>query len=92
VKRREFIAGLGVAVAWPLTAGAQQGERVRRIGVLQILAADDPDGVAETAAFLQGLALLGWTIGCNVQIDTRWAGTQRGVDRSLPPYAARQAC
>jgi putative tryptophan/tyrosine transport system substrate-binding protein len=71
VKRRTFIAGLGSAVAWPLAARAQQPDRVRRIGVLQILAADDPDGMAEIAAFLQGLAQFGWTDGRNVRIEYR---------------------
>ena len=71
MRRRQFIAGLGSAAAWPLAARAQQSERMRRIGVLQILAADDPHGVAETAAFLQGLAQLGWTDGGNVQIEYR---------------------
>jgi putative ABC transport system substrate-binding protein len=65
--------GLGGAAAWPLTAQAQQGERVRRIGVLLPTAADDPEYQAHYGAFLQALALLGWTIGRNVQIDTRWA-------------------
>jgi putative ABC transport system substrate-binding protein len=73
VKRRDFITLLGGAAAWPLAARAQQGERVRRIGVLQSLAADDPEGQARLAAFAQGLRQSGWTIGRNVQIDTRWA-------------------
>jgi putative ABC transport system substrate-binding protein len=74
VKRRDFITLLGgAAAAWPLAARAQQGERVRRIGVLQSLAADDPEGQARLAAFAQGLRQSGWTIGRNVQIDTRWA-------------------
>jgi putative ABC transport system substrate-binding protein len=75
VKRREFIALLGGAAAtWPLAARAQQGERIRRIGVLVPAAADDPVFQARVGAFLQGLAVLGWTIGRNVHIDTRWAG------------------
>jgi putative ABC transport system substrate-binding protein len=74
MRRREFIAALGSAAAWPLAAHAQQGERVRRIGVLLPAAADDPEYQARVAAFHQGLALLGWTIGRNVRIDTRWAG------------------
>jgi putative tryptophan/tyrosine transport system substrate-binding protein len=73
VKRRTFVAGLGAAV-WPLAARAQQGDRARRIGVLLPAAADDPVYQAWLGAFLQGLALLGWTLGRNVQIDTRWAG------------------
>jgi ABC-type uncharacterized transport system substrate-binding protein len=73
VKRREFITLLGGAAAWPLTARAQQAERVRRIGVLLPAAADDAEFQAQVGAFLQALALLGWTIGRNVRIDTRWA-------------------
>jgi len=73
MKRREFITLLGgAATAWPLAARAQQGERMRRIGVLTGLA-DDPDTQAHMAAFLQGLAQLGWTDGRNLRIDTRWA-------------------
>jgi putative ABC transport system substrate-binding protein len=80
MKRREFITLLGSAVvAWPLAARAQKGERVRRIGVLLPASADDPEFQARVGAFLQGLALLGWTIGHNVRIDTRWA-TANGAD------------
>jgi putative tryptophan/tyrosine transport system substrate-binding protein len=76
VNRRAFITLLGGAtMAWPLAARAQQGERVRRIGVLLPAAADDPEWQARVGAFLQALALLGWTIGRNVRIDTRWATT-----------------
>jgi putative ABC transport system substrate-binding protein len=71
IRRRDFIAGLGSAAVWPVVAQAQQSDRMRRIGVLQILAANDPDGAAETAAFLQGLAQLGWTDGGNVRIEYR---------------------
>jgi len=71
VRRRAFIAGFGSLALCPLGARAQQPERIRRIGVLQIRAADDPDGMAETAAFLQGLAQLGWTDGGNVRIEYR---------------------
>jgi putative tryptophan/tyrosine transport system substrate-binding protein len=73
VRRREFITLLGGAMAWPLAARAQQGERVRRIGVLMYLPADDPEGQARIAAFLQALQQLGWSDGRNLQIDTRWA-------------------
>jgi putative ABC transport system substrate-binding protein len=72
MRRREFIALIGGAAAWPLAARAQQGERVRRIGVLMSLAADDPEGQARLAAFAQGLQELGWSIGRNVRIDYRW--------------------
>ena len=73
MRRREFITLLGgAAVAWPLAARAQQPERMRRIGVLNTLAADDPEAQARHAAFLQGLQELGWTDRRNVRIDTRW--------------------
>jgi len=73
VRRRQFLAGLGSASAWPLAARAQQTERVRLIGVLLPATADDAVFQARVGAFLQGLALLGWTIGRNVRIDIRWA-------------------
>ena len=73
MRRRAFIALIGAAAAWPLAAGAQQGERVRLIGVLLPAAAGDSVFQARLAAFHQGLALLSWTIGRNVRIDTRWA-------------------
>jgi putative tryptophan/tyrosine transport system substrate-binding protein len=73
MRRREFITLLGgAAAAWPLAARAQQGERMRRIGVLMNLAADDAEGRARIAAFLQGLQQLGWIDGRNVTIDARW--------------------
>src|SRR6266481_7305159 len=72
MKRREFITLLGGATAWPLVARAEQPERVRRIGVLMTTAADDPEGQARFAAFVQGLQQSGWTDGRNVRIDTRW--------------------
>ena len=71
--RREFITLLGGAVAWPLAARGQQAERVRRIGVLLVAVADDAEYQARIGAFQQALALLGWTIGRNMRIDTRWA-------------------
>jgi putative ABC transport system substrate-binding protein len=74
MRRRAFITLLGgAAVAWPLAARAQQGERMRRIGVLQPLAVDDPESLVRVTAFAQGLQQFGWTDGRNVRIDTRWA-------------------
>jgi putative ABC transport system substrate-binding protein len=76
MNRRDFITLLGgAAAAWPLAARAQQPERMPRIGVLVPVAADDPVFQAWVGAFLQALALLGWNIGRNVRIDTRWATT-----------------
>ena len=75
MKRRKFITLLGgAAAAWPLAARAQQAERMRRIGVLLNTAADDMVFQTRVGAFLQGLALLGWTIGRNVRIEVRWSG------------------
>jgi putative ABC transport system substrate-binding protein len=83
VKRREFILGLGgAAAAWPLAARAQQGERVRRIGVLHTTGADNLDGQARNAAFLQRMQQLGWNEGRNVRIDTRWAAADADRIRS----------
>ena len=74
LNRREFITLLGGSASWPLAARAQQpGERMKRIGVLLPAAADDFRFQTFLGAFLQALALLGWTIGRNVRIDTRWA-------------------
>jgi putative ABC transport system substrate-binding protein len=86
MRRREFITVLGgAAAAWPLYARAQQGDRMRRIGVLMSLTADDPEGQVRLTAFLQGLQQLGWTDGRNVRIDTRWGAGD--ADRSRR-YAA----
>jgi putative ABC transport system substrate-binding protein len=86
MKRREFITLLsGAAAARPFAARAQQPERVRRIGVLSALAADDPESMARIAAFLQGLQELGWSVGRNVKIDYRWGA---GDDDRSRRYAA----
>ena len=85
MKRREFITLLGGATAWPLAARAQQGERMRRVGVLMSIAADDPEGQIRLAVFQQGLLELGWTDGRNVEIDTRWGAGE--ADR-IRKYAA----
>src|SRR5262245_15100924 len=72
--RRAFISLLGgAAAAWPLAARAQQGERMRRIGVLMNLASDDAEGQARLTAFAQGLQQFGWTDGRNARIEYRWA-------------------
>jgi ABC-type uncharacterized transport system substrate-binding protein len=76
MQRRDFITLLGGAAAtWPLAARAQQREQMKRIGILLPATADDAVFQARLAAFYQGLALLGWSIGHNVRIDTRWATT-----------------
>jgi len=73
--RRDFITLLGGAAVWPLAARGQQSERVRRVGVLMPLTADDPLGQARMAAVKEGLEKLGWTEGRNIRIDTRWMST-----------------
>src|SRR5262245_27854055 len=85
MKRREFISLVGGVAAWPLTARAQQGERMRRIGALVLYAEADPQGKPRVAAFLQGLQTLGWTEGRNVQIDMRWGVADAASSRR---YAA----
>ena len=88
MRRREFITLLGGAAAtWPFAARGQQGERMRRIGVLMPLAADDLQGQARIAAFLQGLRQFGWT-DHNVRIDYRWSADN---DADTRKYAAELA-
>jgi ABC-type uncharacterized transport system substrate-binding protein len=83
ISRRECITLLGGAAAtWPLAARAQQPELMRRIGVLINLNADDPEGRARLAAFLEGLRELGWTDGRNIQIETRFGGGDVGRIRA----------
>src|SRR6516225_8735703 len=82
LRRREFTVLLGgAAVAWPLAARAQQSERVRRVGVLMSLGSDDPEGQTRLAAFLQRLQMLGWTVGRNVRIDSRWGAGDADIIR-----------
>src|SRR5262249_25019623 len=82
-RRRQFLTLLGgAAAAWPFGAGAQQRERMRRIGALMALAADDPEAPVRVAAFAQGLQELGWTVGGNVRIDYRWAVSDADRSRS----------
>jgi putative ABC transport system substrate-binding protein len=83
IRRREFITVLGGAAAWPLAARAQQGDRVRRIGVLMPVDQNDPVGKPAIAAFTQALAGLGWTEGRNVRMDLRWHGYDINRIRAL---------
>ena len=84
MRRREFIRLFGSAVTgWPLAARAQQAARMRRIGVFMNLAADDPEGQARLAAFLQGLQEAGWAVGRNLRIDIRWAAGDVERNRKL---------
>src|SRR5262249_48092227 len=85
VKRREFMTLLGSAAAWPLAARAQQGERMRRIGVLMTLNESDPEVRAWAAAFQEGLQKLGWVRDRNVRIDYRWG---EGDPHRLQSHAA----
>jgi putative ABC transport system substrate-binding protein len=84
LKRREFITLLGGAATWPLAAGAQQPERVRRIGALLGWSANDPESLIIVGAFSQGLQELGWKLGSNVRIDYRWAAVD---DERIRQYA-----
>ena len=84
MKRREFITLLGGAAAWPLAAHAQQGDRVRRIGVLMPFDENNPAGKLRYSAFTQALAALGWTDGRNVPIDLRSPG---GDTNRIPALA-----
>jgi putative tryptophan/tyrosine transport system substrate-binding protein len=83
VKRREFIAGLGGAAAWPLAARAQQPDRVRRIGVLLVVDENDPLAKPIVSGFTQGLLDLGWNEGRNVRMDLRWPGDDSNRIRAL---------
>ena len=84
MRRREFITLLGsAAVAWPLAGRAQQGERVRRVGMLLPATVDDSEYPVLVNAFVQRLQQLGWTEGRNVRIDTRWAGGGADANRKF---------
>src|SRR5262245_46994816 len=86
IRRRKFLATLGgAAVAWPLTARAQQGERMRRVGVLMTRVADDPQSRLQVAAFQQRLQELSWTNDVNMRIEYRWGAGDAGQYRK---YAA----
>jgi putative ABC transport system substrate-binding protein len=82
MRRREFIAGLGAA-AWPLAVRAQQGDRVRHIGVLMPNDENDPAGNPWLCAFTQALADLGWTDGRKVRMELRWGDSDNNRMRAL---------
>jgi putative ABC transport system substrate-binding protein len=91
-RRRDFISLLGgAAVAWPLVARAQQPERIRRVGILTPLNADDPEAQRRHAALLQGLQQLGWTDSQNIRIDARWSGGNASLTRKYAEELARLA-
>src|SRR5262249_35675794 len=83
IRPREFITFFGSAAAWPLASRAQQGDRVRRIGVLMPSDENDPGGKPYVSAFIQALAGLGWTDGRNVRMDLRWYGDDNNRIRAL---------
>ena len=83
MRRRQFIAGLGSTVAWPVVARAQQGDRVRRIGLLMPGVENDPVAKREFSAFTQALADLGWTDGRSLRMDVRWYGDDKNRIRAL---------
>jgi putative ABC transport system substrate-binding protein len=83
IRRREFFTLLGGAAAWPLAARAQQGDRMRRIGVLMGGDENDPEAKRRYSAFTQALAGLGWTDGRNVRMDLRWGGSDTNRIRAL---------
>ena len=93
ILRRNFITLLGGAAVWPLTARAQRGDRVRRIGVLMPFDENDPDGKRRYSAFTQALAGLGWVEGRNVRMYVRWGGmTSIGCERSRRSWSACNCC
>jgi putative ABC transport system substrate-binding protein len=83
MRRRELLGLLGGVAAWPLSGHAQQGERLRRVGVLLTYAEGDAEGQARLAAFHSGMRKLGWVEGRNVRYDLRWATTDRDTIRRL---------
>jgi putative ABC transport system substrate-binding protein len=81
MRRREFITLVGGAAAWPLAAQAQQGERLRLVGILEPISAAAHGAKAQQTAFLEGLQQLGWTPGRNVRIEVRWGGGDEAQTR-----------
>jgi putative tryptophan/tyrosine transport system substrate-binding protein len=83
MRRREFIAGLGASAVWPIAARAQQGERIRRLGVVMGYAKSDPETRRDAAAFSQVLEKHGWTEGRNLRVDWRFADGDESRARTL---------
>jgi len=85
MRRRDFIAGVGGAVVWPVVARAQQGGAVRHVGILMNQSEDDPESKLRVAGFLETMRQLGWTVGGNLKVETRWTAGDRNRIRA---YAA----
>src|SRR5262245_43063701 len=83
MQRRKFIAGLGVAAAWPIVAKAQERERIRRVSVLMNRVATDTESQSWLAAFIQGLRELGWTEGQNLRFDICWSASDTQLASNL---------
>jgi putative tryptophan/tyrosine transport system substrate-binding protein len=81
MRRRDFIAGLGSAAAWPLSARSQQPDRMRRVGVLIGSVATDTESQSYLTAFIQGLRQFGWNEGQNIRVDVRWSAGDTGLAR-----------
>jgi putative tryptophan/tyrosine transport system substrate-binding protein len=90
MRRRDFITLIGGAASWPLAARAQQGERMRQIGMLMAYAESDSEAQAWIAAFREGLQRLGWTEGRNISLDVRWAtGEREAIEHFAKELVAR---
>ena len=88
IRRRNFLATLGATVAWPLATHAQQHERLRRIGIIMPTSSDVAEYQVRIDALLQELQQLGWIIGRNIRIDTRWT---KGDADDTRKYAAESS-
>jgi putative tryptophan/tyrosine transport system substrate-binding protein len=91
MRRREFIAGLGGAAAWPLSARAQQGDLIRRVGVLMHAAATEAQYQSFLGAFIQGLRQLGWIEGQNLHVEVRWNDGNAGLAQTYTAQLIRLA-
>jgi putative ABC transport system substrate-binding protein len=92
MRRREFITALlgGAAAAGPLAAGAQESNRLRRIGALMSFAESDPEGQARIAAFRESLRSLGWIEGRNINVEVRWATSAESIRQFAKELVALQ--